>query len=222
MLRKVSVLAAAIAIPLSVISNAGGAASASETTPPPVNTTNYTVSCSTFSGSVKFNPAARSQVGPFTGNVKGKVDGCTAEPTDGGTPVDIVSGEVTGPITFELNTDQGDCNVFVGTGSAPDVYPVDGTLTVVWRTANRTPAFSSGDSVVQLANVVTQSESQVSLTAPGSPGGVSGTGSFTGADGGASDSLAFDGESSATVFSQCFRPSGMRRLTFGNMPLDLG
>jgi hypothetical protein len=221
--RGLSVLIAAMAIPVSVIVMSGQTADASRLPPPPpVNATSYTVTCSSFSGSLHFNPPARSNVGPFSGSIGGKVAGCTAEPNGGGTPVDIASGKVTGPITFDVTTDQSDCSVFLGTGDTPVVFPANATLTIVWKMAKGTPALSSGNSVIQLANVVSQSENPVSLSAPGSPGGVNGTGSFAGTDGGASDSLTFDGESSSTVFGQCFSRPGMHRLTFGGTPLDLG
>jgi hypothetical protein len=220
MLRKLSVIAAAVVIPVGVIVSGGTA----EATPvvPPVDATNYTVSCSDFSGALHFKPALTSTVGPFTANVKGTVTGCSAEPVDDGTPVDIVSGKASGPLTFELNGDQGDCNVFVGSAGDPIVYPTSGTLTIAWKTAKRTPVLSSGSSLVTPTNAVHPTDGAVSLSVPGSPGGVTGSGSFSGTDGGASDSFAFDGEPFDEVFHQCFNPPGMHKLSFGGMPIKLG
>jgi hypothetical protein len=219
MLRKVSILASVIGIAVAVT---GVPAQASRIPPPaPVNAANYTVSCSSFVGALHFKPSVRGNLGPFSGTVKGAVTGCSAEPSSGGAAVDIVSGKVAGPITFDLTDDQGDCGPFIGVGVGPTVYPVDATLTVVWKTAKGTPTLSSGSSVVQLTNVASQAENPVSLSAPGAPGGIGSTGSFTGEDRGSSGSLSFGGESAATAFDDCTRQAGMPKLTFRNAIFEL-
>jgi hypothetical protein len=100
------------------------------------------------------------------------------------------------------------------------VYPTTGTLTIQWKTR---PSLSSGNTVITPTNLVSGSTGgQVDLSVPGSPGGVSSTGSFEGTDGGASDSIPFFGESTSKVFSQCFDHPGITHLVLGGMPLSLG
>jgi hypothetical protein len=219
-MRKLSAVIAAITIPITVIAMSGQVAHASRRPPPaPVNATNYMLTCSGFAGKLHFDPPVHSGTGPFPVTVKGGAKGCTAEPNGGGTPVDISIGKVTGSFTIDEGNDQSDCDVFIG-GS--EVYPATGTITIVWKTVAGTPALSSGDSVIQLTNVV-QAE-PTGISAPGSSGGISGSGSFTGADGGASDSLTFGGEPFNSVFDQCFSHPGLNKYKYGNdeVPLELG
>jgi len=222
MLRKVSALVASVGLPLSLIAVFGGSASASGAKPPPVDATNYTVSCANFAGVMQFRPRIWGTSGPFTGNVKGKVETCTAVPNGGGTPIDIASGKVTGPLTFELTNDQSACSAMLGDPNGT-IYPTSGTLTIAWKTAKKTPALSSGNTVIQPTNLITHSGGgSDELSIPGSPGGVSSTGSFEGTDGGDSDSFAFGVESTNTVFQQCYTHPGITHLSFEGDPLDLG
>ena len=219
--RKLSVVVGSTGLLLSLMVGFTGSASASGTKPPPVDASHYTVSCANFVGVMRFRPRIWGAVGPFTGNVKGTVEGCTATPSGGGTPVSIADGKVSGPLTFELTTDQSDCDAMTG---FPDgtVYPTSGTLTIAWKTAKKTPTLSSGDSVIQPTNLITHSGGgNAELSVPGSPGGVSSTGSFEGTDGGDSDSFSFGVESVGTVFRQCFDHPGITHLSFEGDPLDL-
>src|ERR1700685_2501643 len=77
-LRKLCMIAAAIVIPVGVIAASGDTVAAKVV--PPVDATNYTVSCTVFSGGLKFKPALRSDFSLITAKVKATLAGCTAKP----------------------------------------------------------------------------------------------------------------------------------------------
>lgn len=226
MLRKLlCITATALVIPAGVaIASTGSAvALAAKRALPPVDASNYAISCSNFTGVMQFRPRIWGGLGPFTGNVKGKVSGCTAVPNDAGTPLNVVDGKVSGSVTFELTTDQTDCEPMLGYPNGT-IYPTAGSLTVQWKTLSKSPSLSSGSSVIQPANLITQSGGGVdNLLIPGSTGGVSASGSFQGTDAGAGDSIVFDVDNSRDrVFYRCYDSPGITHLNFGGAAFDLG
>ena len=161
----------------------------------------------------------------MNGNVKGEVTGCTAVPNGGGAAVEIVDGKVSGPITFAPTDEQSGCDTILGYPTETS-YPTAGTLTIVWKTAKGSPKLSSGNTVLQPTNVITElGTDEDNFSIPGSPGGVSGTGSFEGTDGGNSDSFAFAlFNDYSTIFHDCYYRSGVGHVSFGYgaVPFDLG
>jgi len=220
MLRKLFAFTVVLALPISAIGSLEGSASAS---PAPVDASQYTVSCLNFSGVMQFRPRIWGGLGPFTGNVKGKVTGCTAVPYGGGTPVVIKSGKVSGPLTIDVPSDlNSDCGAMIGYPNRT-VYSTTGTLTVQWKTPNKDPALSSGNTLIESTNLISQNVGgALDLSVPGSPDGVSSSGSFAGTDSGASDLLSFAGEPVTTIFHQCFTPPGITKIWFLGTPLSLG
>ena len=59
-----------------------------------VDARGYSASCSDVTGSVKWSPPLHwsGSAGDFTVKLKLTLSGCTATPTEGGTPVDITKG----------------------------------------------------------------------------------------------------------------------------------
>ena len=217
--------AAAFLIPAIAIMAGSSSAAARGTAPLPVDATNYTVSCSNFYGGMVFQPKVYNGSGTLIGKVKGEVTGCTAVPSGGGAAVEIADGKVSGPLTFAPTDEQSGCDTILGYPTETP-YPTAGTLTIAWKTLKGSPKLSSGNSVLQPTNVITElGTNEENFSVPGSPGGVSGTGSFEGVDGGNSDSFAFAlGISSSEIEHDCFYGSGLHHVRFGygGVPFDLG
>ena len=213
MLRKLCMIAAAVVIPVSVIAASGGTVEAAKVVPP-VDATNYTVSCTVFSGGLKFKPALRSDFSLITAKVKATLAGCTAKPNGSGTPVDITLGKLSGVLTINPAT-YTDCAIW-GIGGT---YSANGALSVKWKTAAGTPKLSSGTTTVLPGSVLTGVTGEgglETLALPGASGGIGGTGSFEGTDGGASDSFSLWGEDASTVFNQCYSLPGLHMISYFN------
>ena len=174
MFRKMLVVAAAIAMPVSIIAVSGGIAGASN--PHAGSATTDTVSCTKIAGTVKFSPALTLKgytSGVTTTTVTATLTGCTAK----GTFADkITSGAVTGTIKSTKGKG-GTCGGLTAT-SITDA----GTLTTKWKASAATP--NSGLGIKSIAGGVKSSHGTFTI-----PGKVKGTasGSFQGANKGASD-----------------------------------
>ena len=172
MIRKMLVIAAAVAMPVSVIAATAGTASAATK----VDASKYTVTCTGIAATAKFSPALTNAGGPAsteTTKIKGTASSCTVTPTVGGTPVTITGAKVSGTLTNASSTHT--C------GGLATATTESGALTVKWKSS---PALAAGSSVASPTSV---------LGAPGADGhatfGISFsgvTGSFTGTDAGAS------------------------------------
>jgi hypothetical protein len=201
MIRKMLVVAAAIAMPASVIAATGGLASAGGVT---VNATTYSISCTGLTGSAKFNPGLMLTTGSPTETVslKAALSGCTATPSGGGAAITSISGSASGTIHSDASAGCTGLN-----GAATDT----GTLTVKWKA---TPKLSSGSTVFSV-NTVTGGTDPGSATTPqfvlSSPNSVSG--SFQGSDGGASSVITADSTSNeGAVVAACGGKKGLTKL----------
>lgn len=146
MIRKMLVIAAAAAIPVTAIAVTGGISGATLT---PVDATNYTVQCNTISAKATFSPAL-STAGALVSNeattILGKAGGCTATPSLGGTPVSITGGTISGTINNIASAHQ--CTGLLAPTSST------GSLKIVWKTAFGTPKLTNATSIVNPTSVL--------------------------------------------------------------------
>lgn len=187
MIRKMLLMAAAVVVPVSLLS-ASGVASASSG----VVETTASVVCTGVSGTATFSPPITSNQKAGTQKIKFKatLSGCTAS---GNASVTISEGAVKGTISTTRTVGNGCRNLFGGTAD------VTGSLTIKWTS---TPKIISGNSVVTvhtLSASIDTSNNNVEYQIPGTGGTASsGSGSFEGSDRGASDLIAVDSTLSYT------------------------
>ncbi|MGO8871719.1 MAG: hypothetical protein ACLQPH_10035 [Acidimicrobiales bacterium] len=187
MIRRMLVVAAVIAMPVSVIAATGGIAGAVAK----VNGKPDTIICTKISGTATFKTPMHLSMSPFTEvtTIKTTLSGCT---TAGPNPVTVVSGAVSGTLT---NTAATGC-VGLLAGST-DV----GKLTTKWKTSGAMLAAPASTTIK--VNSVAGGTNTVGAntygtfgipgsTANGAPGGP-----FQGSDVGAGDSTH-----AATVLTQ--------------------
>ncbi len=214
MFRKMLVVAAAIAMPVSIIAVSGGIAGASN--PHAGSATTDTVSCTKIAGTVKFSPALTLKgytSGVTTTTVTATLTGCTAK----GTFADkITSGAVTGTIKSTKGKG-GTCGGLTAT-SITDA----GTLTTKWKASAATP--NSGLGIKSIAGGVKSSHGTFTI-----PGKVKGTasGSFQGANKGASDkTVAQTTDTTSALAKACASKAGLSSLAIetepGATPISLG
>jgi hypothetical protein len=194
MIRKLLFFSAAIATPLGLIAVTGGSASAGA--PPAVNATNNTVSCSKVSGSAMFNPALTSSepAGTTVTTITAKLSDCRSNATG----LTVKSGSVSGTVSDTHGAEDG-CMSLVG------LTTVTGTLTTTWKTS---PQLSSGNSVTTVNSVEgsVAGDGLAKFNIPGAGGTASGTGSFSGTDGGAASMFSvLTARKAASILSTCNR-----------------
>jgi hypothetical protein len=207
MIRKLLVVAAAIAMPVSVVAVSGGLAGASNSHGSPATAT---VACSGLSGSLKFTPhliTAGDGTTPIKTAVSAKLTGCKAT---GG--VTVTGGTVAGTLTGAAGTKakpSGTCAGLIGSATET------GTLTIKWAPS------SVPSSVLNV-----KSDTGASVGGHGSftiPGKVKSTasGSFLGTDKGAKDkSVAETTLTTAQILTAC--KAGISTLAIKGGPVDLG
>jgi len=210
-IRKALLLFSAAALAMPLLSGSSPAADAK------VDASQYTVHCDTVVGTVGFAPPL-SASGPTAPNViklKAVLGGCTATPTSGGTPVTILSGNVTGKLTGSSQN----CSGLLGPAS------VAGTIVTTWKT---TPSLLVNKSTLTPATIA---GGTFTPPAPftGTYGsfhiggaGVSVTGAFAGTDGGATSIAdATTGEDVTALLGACSTPKGLKtvHLGFGDITL---
>jgi hypothetical protein len=214
MIRKMLVIAAAIAMPVSVVAATGGLAGASAKAG---SAATDTITCTKLTGTVKFSPKltdAGYTSGATTTTVTATVSGCTAK---GSFATKVTSGTVTGTIKGAAGTvssPSGKCASL--TGSNTDT----GTLSTKWAAK---PAVPNTVLTVKSVSGGTKS-SHGTFTIPGTTKG-SAAGSFEGANKGASDKTVAQTTDTVTqIFSAC--SSGVSSLAIetepGATPVTLG
>jgi hypothetical protein len=191
MIRKMLVVAAAIAMPVSVVA-VSGVANASK--PPPVDATHYTLVCTGITATAKFAPpltTAGSAASNEKTSIKGSASGCTATPTAGGTPIAVTAAKISGVINSPASTHT--C------GALATPTSESGNLTAAWKT---TPKIAQKNSVLAVSTVTGGIGANGNATFSISFAG--GTGAFQGANGGASDSNdAMTTVPIATILGSC-------------------
>jgi hypothetical protein len=203
MIRKLLVVAAAIAMPVSVIAVSGGMASASNSH---ASAATGTATCTGLKGSIAFTPHLSSKgdgTTPIKAAVTAKLSGCK------GVGATISAGSVSGTLTGAPGTKSKPSGTCIGlaSGNAKEV----GTLTIKW-TPSSVPA-----TVLKVA-----SDNGGTASGHGTftiPGNVKSTvsGSFAGTDKGAKDkSLAETTATAASILSSCTK--GIASLPIQGVP----
>ena len=200
MLRKVLIVAAAVAMPVSFIAATAGPAAAVVK----VDATHYTVSCTGIAASASFKPALTNGGGPVSNEatkIKGKASGCTATPTSGGTPVTVSSASITG--TINDATSDHSC------GGLATATTETGSLKIKWKTS---PALTSNTSVVNPSSVSGgvggDGHATFSITF-----GAATSGPFQGTDNGTSSST--NAETTTTIgqiLTSCGKTAGLKSI----------
>jgi hypothetical protein len=166
-----------------------------------VDASQYTASCSDVTGPVKWKPPIHwdGASGNFTVSLKLTLTGCTATPTEGGTPVSITKGVATGSVT---GPNVGCSGLFDTSANNT------GTVKIKWTTS---PKLSSGDTIVTVnsstAGYLENGDGYFQV-----PGSVpsSSTGSFSGTDAGAGDSLLGDVGPATAIYNACNSSKGLK------------
>jgi hypothetical protein len=178
MFRKLLVVAAAIAMPVSAVAATGGIAGASNSHAGSAATD--TIVCKTITGTVTFSPKLTTKgytSGATTTTVKATLGGCT---TGGTFKTTVKSGAVTGTIKGTAGTKaspSGTCGALLSKGINDS-----GTLSTKWTATPAVP-----NSVLTIKSVAGGTKNNHgTFTIPGSTKG-SAAGSFEGANKGSGD-----------------------------------
>ena len=195
MIRKVLIIAAAVAMPVSAIAATAGPAGAAVK----VDATHYTVSCTGISATASFSPALTS-AGAATSNeatkIKGKASSCTAVPSSGGTPITVSGAKISG--TINDATSDHTC------GGLATATSETGSLTIKWKAK---PALLSATSVVNPSSVVGNIGADGHATFAISFGAAT-SGPFQGTDNGTSSSTNAE---TTTTISQILTACGGKK-----------
>ena len=211
-----------VAAPLTAISSSATVGAA----PAPVDATDYTVNCTSVSGTMKFSPSFHEgvfTVGFYTTTVTAQLSGCTVTPPAGGVPISVTRGKVTG--SFESVTDSSYFEIdYVEPAPGflvPEWYPLlspddptgPGQLTTTWRTS---PKLSSGRTVTTVTSSLGGTAGSEALFAIPSELPDQSTGSFSGTDSGAS-SLISTQAPLAGLTTACAARNGLKRVTIAGI-----
>jgi hypothetical protein len=200
MIRKMLVIAAAIAMPVSIVAASGGMAGASNSH----SAASDTVSCKTLSGTVTFSPKLDAKgytAGHISTHVTATVTGCTVK---GSTHITITKGSVSGTLvgaTGKTTAATGKCTSLVGNTVE------SGTLTTTWTASKGGPVPKSGLGIKSVlgGTVGTSTTGHGTFTIPGTTKGA-GTGSFVGTNKGGSDkAIAETALSPSAILGGCLK-----------------
>jgi len=190
MIRKLLVVAAAIAMPVSVIAASGGVAGAATTGPAAADS----IICKDITGTLTFNHKLNNTGYtnvPIVTTVSATVSGCTVK---GGKAETVTKGTVTGTITSATGTKAkpvGKCASLVGSATET------GTLKTAW---SATPTLSAYPSEVHVKSDLGGAHSGYgTFTIPGS---VANSPSPTGSFGGAAKTGSADKSVAQTVLKE--------------------
>lgn len=201
MIRKMLVVAAAVAMPVSVIAATTGPAVAAT---PKVDATHYTVTCGAIAATASFKPALTlaGVVTPTleTTKIKGTAGSCVATPSTGGTPITISKATITGTLTNAASN--LDC------GGLATATTEAGSLTVKWKTS---PALTATSSTATPTSVMGAVGADGNATFGISFSGVSGP--FQGTDSGTSSTNDAETTTSAgAILGTCGSKSGLKSI----------
>ncbi len=205
MIRKLLVIAAAVAMPVSVIAVGGGIASASN----PHTAATDTITCKTLTGTLSFSPKITAK-GYTSGTVKttvsATVSGCTVS---GSTKETVSKGVTTGVLSGtpgSVSKPAGQCTGLATGGTET------GTLTTKW-TASATTAPSV---LVVKSTAAGSVGGHGTFTLPGKVKG-SASGSFLGSNKGASDTTTSEATLPTSSLGATCLKSGLTSLKIQNV-----
>ena len=143
----------------------------------------YGLSCTKLTGSITFNPPlSETLTKKEKANVAGALSGCSAVPTQGGSPVTVTKGTVSGTITFKRKGGEVDCSeLLAGLGTNNDT--LSGKLVAYWASSPALSPSTTKISVKSAANAGSGNSDEIAGQLYAIPGPLSSTisGAFTGA-----------------------------------------
>jgi hypothetical protein len=202
MIRKLLVAGAVVTVPVGLLIG-GGVATAKGG----VDATHATITCTTVSGTAKFSPpiTTNEAAGSTTTTVKATLGGCTVS----GVTATVSKGTVKGSFTSNPHAaGTNGCNALAGAS------PQSGSLTTKWTSS---PKLTSGNSVTAVTQVygTIAADGNAEFEIPGPGGTSSGTGSFQGSNGGASDESNAESTVAATaLIATCESAKGLKTFKF--------
>jgi hypothetical protein len=225
MLRKMLLIAAAVAMPIGVIAVTAGTASAAKVTDQ--TGAPATASCTTSGGTLTFKvPIGIVTAGGYQAPVKNKgqqikVAGVTLTCTSSAVSQGSFTGTLSGKIKSGNPTDtpamEYSCTGLVGVSPAPGGF-LTGALKIKWNAPAGTK-FSekkSGIAVTSISGGVNGS-GQGTFTIPGNPGTGSISGGFPGSDAGASStSTDATADTEGQLATACMSTGGISTIALGS------
>jgi hypothetical protein len=225
MLRKMLLIAAAVAMPVGIVTATAGTAGAAKT--PDATGAPATASCSLSGGTISFKvPIGIVTPGGYQAPTKNKgqkikIDGvnltCTSSAV-AGTFTGVAKGKITTTNPGDTPTQEYSCTGLVGVSPAPG-GTLSGSLKIKW-TPPVGQTFTGGKKTL---NTITSIKGGVdgtghgTFTIPGNPGTGSLTGSFPGSDAGASStSTDATADTEATLAAQCQSAAGLSMINLGS------
>lgn len=230
MLRRVLLIAAAVAMPVGIVAATAGPAAAAKT----IDNTGApaTASCTSSGGSLSFKvPIGIVTAGGYQAPTKNKgnqikVTGVTLTCTSS-----AVSGSFTGSVSGKIKTANPSetpaqfysCVALTGISPQPGAT-LSGTLKVKWSVPAGQKFAGGTKTTIGVTSILggVDGGGHGTFTIPGNPGTGSLTGSFPGSDAGASSSSTdATADTEATLAAQCQSAGGLSTINLGSGPATL-
>ena len=224
MLRKMLLIAAAVAMPVGVIAATAGTASAAKVT----DTTDApaTASCTSSGGTLTFKtPIGLVTPGGYVAPVKNKgnqikVAGvnltCTSSAVPQGSFTGVLSGKIKTANPADTPAAEYSCVGLTGVSPAPG-RTLSGTLKIKWS-APAGVKFSAKKTAIVVSSILggVNMAGDGTFTVPGNPGTGSVIGGFPGSDAGASSTVsAATADSEAALPATCTSAAGLGTINLG-------
>jgi hypothetical protein len=229
MLRKMLLIAAAVAMPVGVIAVTAGTASAAKVTDQ--TGAPAAASCTTSGGTLTFKvPIGIVTPGGYQAPLKNKGNQIKVA----GVNLNCTSSAVTGPFTGVLSgkiktgnpadtpTMEYSCTALVGVSPQPGGF-LTGALKIKWAAPAGTK-FSEKKSALVVSSILggVNMAGQGTFTIPGNPGTGSISGGFPGSDAGASStSTDATADTEATLANDCSGTTGLSTINLGSGTANL-
>ncbi|HEV3282513.1 MAG TPA: hypothetical protein VG032_13000 [Acidimicrobiales bacterium] len=223
MLRKMLLIAAAVAMPLGFIAATAGTASAKSV----IDTTDgATASCTSSGGTLAFKVGIGLTGGSYVfptknkGNqikVAGVVLTCTSSAVPQGSFTGVASGKIKTANPGETPQQFYACTNLVGVSPMAG-GSLAGSLKIKW-TAPVGVKFSDKKDTINISTILggVNMAGDGTFTIPGNPGTGSITGAFAGSDGGASSStMAATADNEGTLAGDCTQAGGLTTINLGS------
>ena len=225
MIRKMLLIAAAVAMPLGVIAATAGTASAAAVIDS--NGAPATASCTTNGGTLTFKtPIGIVTSGGYQAPAKNKgqqikvagvVLTCTSSAVSQGSFTGVLSGKIKTANPGDTPAQEYSCTGLVGVSPAPG-GTLSGALKIKWA-APAGVKFSQKKSAIAVTSIKggVDGTGHGTFTIPGNPGTGSISGGFPGSDAGASStSTDATQQTEGQLASACSAPGGISSITLGS------
>ena len=225
MIRKMLMVAAAVAMPIGVIATTAGTASAGaviDTTGAPA-----TASCTTSGGTLTFkHPIGLVTPGGYVAPTKNKGNqitvagvalNCTSPAVSQGSFTGVLSGKIKTANPADTPTQEYSCTSLVGVSPAPG-GSLSGVLKIKW-TGPAGVKFTAKKSAIVVSSILggVNGGGQGTFTIPGNPGTGSVIGAFPGSDAGASStSTDATAQTETALAGACTSAAGLGTIALGS------